>query len=49
MTAIRKKPLRPNKNARLKALREQVRRGLYPIDSNKLTIALTRVKELSLS
>jgi hypothetical protein len=47
MPPTRKKSGGTNKKARLKALREQLRRGLYPIDSIKLTYVLWRAKALT--
>ena len=49
MTENRKNAGQAKKRASLKVLRAQLRRGLYPIDSKKLTIALARTRELSLS
>jgi hypothetical protein len=49
MTESRNKPKRVKKKRSLKTLRELLRQGRYPIDSNKLTLALCRSKELSLN
>ena len=47
MTASRKKTKHVRKKLNLKALREQLRRGVYFVDSHKLTIALARSVELT--
>ncbi len=47
MTATRRRPKRVRKKRSLKTLRELLRRGLYPVDSERLTLALWRARELS--